>query len=240
MCIIFNIHMHHEINIVHHQVPSTTLQSMLDFCKEFSIYEKPEHVKIPTAGGPPVQLIADPSDGFVCTASVDCSYAVKDMQTMQRHGREKHGTTRLMDIQYRQCQVQRIFTGVGNSYFEIGQNVMPGARPDVKTIIETTFLPSLDVALVLPANTERERTPLMRFMGWDKFEVELRMNPTQRRAADEIKKKHAENECGGILVRLAATVRAHMARASTILDGHPHRLSLAKLLLYGDAIPRDT
>jgi hypothetical protein len=77
-------------------------------------------------------------------------------------------------------------------------------------------------------------------MGWDKFEVDLRMNPTQRRAADEIKKKHTEEECGGILTRLASTIRDHMAKASTILDGHPHRLSLAKLLLYGDAIPRDT
>jgi hypothetical protein len=145
-----------------------------------------------------------------------------------------------MDIQYLQCQVQRIFTGVGNSYFATGQNVMPGARPDVKAIIQATYLPTLDVALVVPANTERERTPLMRFMGWDKFEVDLRMNPTQRRAADEIKKKHTEEECGGILTRLASTIRDHMAKASTILDGHPHRLSLAKLLLYGDAIPRDT
>jgi hypothetical protein len=30
-----------------------------------------------------------------------------------------------------------------------------------------------------------------------------------------------------------------MAKASTILDGHPHRLSLSKILLYGDSIPRD-
>ncbi|KAG1830498.1 hypothetical protein DFJ58DRAFT_848448 [Suillus subalutaceus] len=226
----------------HHsyQVPSAALQAVLDFCSEYTIYEKRENVKLPTAGGPPVQLVADPSDGFTCTASPDCFYSVKDLSSMQRHGREKHGTTRLVEIRYRPCQVQRIFTAVRNSYFEIGQNVIPGARPDIRTTLQATFLPTLDIALVVPAETERERTPLTRFMGWDKFLEELRMNPTQRRAAEQIKKKHTDDESGGIITRLAATVRDHMARASTILDGHPHRLSLSKLLLYGDSIPRDT
>jgi hypothetical protein len=182
---------------------------MLDFCKESSIYEKPEHIKLPTAGGPPVQLIADPSEGFVCTASIDCSYAVKDLETMQRHGREKHSTTQLMDIQYLQCQVQHIFMGVGNSYFATGQNVMPGARPDVKAIIQATYLPTLDVALVIPANTERERTPLM---PADESHPETGSGRNQE--------KHTEEECGGILTCLASTIRDHMARASTILDGH--------------------
>ncbi|KAG2081057.1 hypothetical protein BD769DRAFT_1684432 [Suillus cothurnatus] len=113
-------------------------------------------------------------------------------------------------------------------------------EPDRKSKHPTGHVPTyLDVALVVPANTERERTPLMRFMGWDKFEVELRMNPNQRRAAEQIKKKHTDDESSGILTRLAATVRDHMMKASTILDGHPHRLSLSKLLLYGNDIPRD-
>ncbi|KAG1788380.1 uncharacterized protein HD556DRAFT_1312140, partial [Suillus plorans] len=220
-------------------IPSATLQSFLDFCSESHIYDKPEHVKLPTPGGPPVQLIAGPSDGFACTASADCAYVVKDISTMQRHSREAHRNIGLIEIKYRSCQVQRIFTGVRNSYFEVSHNVAAGTRPDVKAILQATFLPAIDVALVVPADTERERTPLTRFMGWDKFKVDLRMNPAQRRAADEIKSKHTDDEHDGILVDLASTVREHMAKASTILDGHPHRLSLSKLLLYGDAIPRD-
>ncbi|KAG2360975.1 hypothetical protein BDR07DRAFT_1377592 [Suillus spraguei] len=208
--------------------------------RELNIYEKPENVKLPTGGGPPVQLIVDPSDGFACSASTDCAYAVKDLATMQRHSRGKHGSTGVMEVLYRPCQVQRIFTAVGNSYFEIGENVIPGIRPDVKATLQSIFIPAVDRSLVVPANTERERSPLMRFMGWDRFLVELRMNPTQRRAADKIKKKHTDDESGGILACLDSTVRDHMRRASTILDGHPHRLSLSKLLLYGDAIPRDT
>jgi hypothetical protein len=76
-------------------------------------------------------------------------------------------------------------------------------------------------------------------MGWDKFMPEIRMNPVQRRAADQIKKNHSEEEHGGLLSTLAIAIKDHMARASAILDGHPHKLTLSKVLLYGDAIPRD-
>ncbi|KAG2134202.1 uncharacterized protein EDB93DRAFT_1254626 [Suillus bovinus] len=223
-----------------YRVPPDALQSFLDYCLEANVYEKPEHVKLPTAGGPPVQQIADPIDGFACTASSDCAYAVKDLFTMQRHGRETHGATGLMEIHHRSCQVQRIFSSVGNSYFEIGNNFVPSARPDVRSALQATFIPAVEHSLVVPANTERERTPLMRFMGWDKFQVDLRMNPTQRRAAEQIKKKHTDDEFGGIITCLSNAVRDHMARASSILDGHPHRLSLSKLLVYGDSIPRET
>jgi hypothetical protein len=161
MSITGNVHFVYLMSIKHHQIPSVALAALLEFYTATSIFKKPENVKIPTAGGPPVQLIADPSDGFACTASTDCTYLVKDLQTMQQHGREKHDTTCLMTIQYRPCQVQCIFTAVGNSHFEIGQNVMPGASPDIKSTLQTMFIPTLDVTLVVPANTEQERTLLM-------------------------------------------------------------------------------
>ncbi|KAG1823149.1 hypothetical protein EV424DRAFT_1346481 [Suillus variegatus] len=104
-----------------------------------NIYEKPEHVKLPTAGGPPVQMI-----------------------------------------------VQYIFTTIGNLYFEVGQNVVPSARPNLKSTLKATFLSAVELSLVVPANTKWERTFLMHFMGWDKFEVELQMNPAQKWAAEQI------------------------------------------------------
>jgi hypothetical protein len=145
----------------------------------------------------------------------------------------------LTEIQYKPCLIQRIFTSIANSYFEIGDSVLPGVRPDLKAVLKASFLPAFDVPLVVPADTERERTPLVKCMGWDKFMPDVRMNPAQRRAAEQIKKKHSEEEHGGLLSRLAIAIKDHMEKASTILDGHPHRLSLSKILLYGDAIPRD-
>jgi hypothetical protein len=160
---------------------------------------------------------------------------------MEQHCAEKHRATDMLTFHYRPCQVQRLFATLGHSYFHIGRNVMAGARPNVETALQATFLPGFEARCGIEHNTtDDDVMPHVRLMGWDKFEVELRVNPTQRQAADDIKKMHTETECGGILMRLSATVRDHMARASTILDEHPHRLSLARLLLYGDAIPRDT
>ncbi|KAG2121482.1 hypothetical protein DEU56DRAFT_927410 [Suillus clintonianus] len=221
-------------------IPPADLQAVLDFCSKSKVYTKPQHVKLPAAGGPPVQLLGDPSDGLACKASSECEYCVRDLQTMQRHRREKHGSTALGEVCHRPCKVQRLFTGVGGSFFEIGQKILPGARPNLKETLKATFLPAIDVPLVVPADTERERTPLVKFMGWDKFQNDVRMNPAQRRAAEQIKKKHTEEEHGGIFPRLAIAIQDHFVRAATILDGHPQRLSLAKILIHGDAIPRES
>jgi hypothetical protein len=215
------------------------MESFLKFCRESNIYERPGDVKLPSARGPPVQLIADPTEGFACAGFAKCTHACKDLASMHRHGLETHNTTSVDDIQYRSCQVQQIFTGFLDSCFEVGEDVSEGVSPDVTATIQATFLPAIDHALVTRADAERESTPLMRIMGWDKFKVELRMNPSQRLAAFNIKKNHTDEELSGVLTRLAATVRDHMTTASTILDGHPHRLSLSKHLLYGSSIPRD-
>jgi hypothetical protein len=76
-------------------------------------------------------------------------------------------------------------------------------------------------------------------MGWDKFMPNIHMNPAQRRVVEQIKKKHSEEEHSGLLSHLAIAIKDHMEKASTILDDHPHRLSLLKILLYGDTIPQD-
>jgi hypothetical protein len=150
-----------------------------------------------------------------------------------------HGPNELKDIRHQTCLVQILFTGAWKSYFEVDTNVAASSVSDLRTTLKTEFLPRFDVPLVVPADTERERTPLVRCMGWDKFMPEIRMNPVQRRAADQIKKNHSEEEHGGLLSTLAIAIKDHMAKASTILDGHPHKLTLSKVLLYGDAIPRD-
>ncbi|KAG0692522.1 hypothetical protein DFH29DRAFT_882371 [Suillus ampliporus] len=222
-----------------YQVSPSALQSFLDFCSQANIYEKPEFVKPPTPRGPPVQFILPPTSGFVCRSSSNCIYSVKDLPTMQRHCREKHNAKPLVEIEYQSCLVQRLFTAVGNSYFEVRDDLMPGSRPDLRTSLKGAFLPALDASLVVPADTERERTPLVRCMGWDKFMPDIRMDPKQRRAADDLKKKHTAEEYDGVLNRLADAVSHHFEKASTILDGHPHKLSLCKILVHGRNVPRE-
>jgi hypothetical protein len=126
----------------------------LDFCTEAKVYFKQEEVKLPAPGGPPVQLIADPSQGLACIALAECTYCAKHVETLQRHSRQKHGSSGLMEIQYKPCLIQRIFTSIANLYFEIRDSVLPGIRPDLKAMLKASFLLAFDVPLVVLADTE--------------------------------------------------------------------------------------
>ncbi|KAG1837985.1 hypothetical protein DFJ58DRAFT_734081 [Suillus subalutaceus] len=211
-----------SINILHHQVPSSDMQALLKLCSELKLHVKQEDVKPPVPEGPPIQLIVDPVEGLACTASAESTYCTRDAETMRKHSRENHGTSGLTEIQHWPCLIQRLFTSIGKSYFEIGNSVLLGIKPDLKDALKAVFLPAFDVPLVVPADTERSGLPS--FDAW-------------RHTAEEIKKKHSPEEHGGVLTQLTVAIQDHMGKASTILDGHPHRLSLSKILLFGDAIP---
>jgi hypothetical protein len=129
---------------------------------------------------------------------------------------------------------------VGNKYFEVGEGLAPATTPNLRDALERSFLSTLEPAAVVSADTERERTPLIRFMAWDTFREDIRQDPKRNRAAHDIKSHHTDIEHDGIFVRLADAVDHHFEKAATILDGNPHRLTLAKILVHGENIPRET
>ncbi|KAG2336601.1 hypothetical protein BDR05DRAFT_953250 [Suillus weaverae] len=223
-------------------VPSSDIASILNFCSENNIYENPQDVLLPTPGGPPVQLIMVSVAGYACNMTADCTYCVKDRDTMMRHCSQKHhGVHPLSNKIYRECQVQRMFSGVGKKFFEIGQlgGLAPGTAPNLRDVLELSFLPALEPVVVVSVDTERERTPLIRFTAWDTFREDIRQDPKSNRAAHDIKSKHTDNEHDGIFVHLANAVHHHFEKAATILDGHPHKMSLANILLDGKYTPRE-
>jgi hypothetical protein len=77
-------------------------------------------------------------------------------------------------------------------------------------------------------------------MAWDTFGMDVRGDRKRRRAALDLKSQHTNDEHNGIFVRLAVAVDHHFEKASTILEGHPHKLTLAKILIHGKNIPRET
>jgi hypothetical protein len=170
----------------------------------------------------------------------ECTYCVKDQVTAQRHCREKHGGGPLSEVRRRECKVQQLFAGIGKKYFEVGEGLAPGVPPNLRDTLKRSFLSTLESAMVVPMNTDRERTPLVRFMAWDTFGMDIRGDPKRRRAALDLKSQHTSDEHNGIFVRLAVAVDHHFEKASTILEGHPHKLTLAKILVHGKNIPRET
>jgi len=77
-------------------------------------------------------------------------------------------------------------------------------------------------------------------MGWDTFMDHIRKNPKQRQAVKDIKQHHTAEEHGGVFTHLAEAVEDHFKKASTILDGHPHKLTLSKLLLHKKDVLRES
>ena len=57
-----------------------------EICSQYKIYVRPEEVSIPVAGRPPVQGIAPPISGLMCSAAVNCNYSICDLQMMLKHG----------------------------------------------------------------------------------------------------------------------------------------------------------
>jgi hypothetical protein len=142
---------------------------------------------------------------------------------------------------YRECQVQRLFSGVGKKFFEISQlkRLAPETAPNLRDVLEHSFLPALEPVVVVSVDTERERTPLIRFTAWDTFREDIRQDPERNHAAHDIKSRHTDDEHDGIFVHLTNAVHHHFEKAATILDGHPHKMSLANILLDGKYTPRE-
>jgi hypothetical protein len=90
---------------------------------------------------------------------------MKDLQTMQRHCREKHGPNELKNIWYQGCLVQYLFTGVRKSYFEVDLKVGVSCISDLKSTLKTEFLPAFNILLVIPADTQQEWTFLVHCIG---------------------------------------------------------------------------
>ena len=216
------------------------MQQFLEACVRFSIYTVPEEVKLPAPRGPPVQLIPPPVDGFACMLHSDCHYAVKDLHTLQRHCRQIHGRSApLPEGSYRPCQVQQLFTGIGHAYFEIDADLQSSAvQPDLRTSLKK-MVQTIHSSAIVPPDTERERTPLIRCMDWDTFMPNLRMDPKKRHAVQLLTQKHTPEEHDGIFPPLVQAVQLHFDKAASIINGIPSKMAYAQTLVHGANIPRE-
>jgi hypothetical protein len=210
------------------------LNLLAKYVEENNVYRRQEQVIIPASGGPPVQLIAPPRQALLCLSSPDCVYAVCDRATMQRHAKTVHFQSS-KDFRCKEIQVQQLFDSVGRTYFAVDTSTSHQSNGLTK-ILNDTFAPSLYVPLVQPSLSPEERRPLIKAMSWDEFMPHLRSDPAQVKAIQKLKDKHCDTEGHGIFSALRDLIQAHMDMAATILDGRPHKLTLAKALLNGSNV----
>ncbi|KAI9461354.1 hypothetical protein HD554DRAFT_2176321 [Boletus coccyginus] len=223
-----------------HSIAPNILEAFIAFCGKKEVFMKPEEVVLPKPRGPPVEGISDPVDGYCCTTERECPYSMKDCSSMQCHNREKHRSVVMSDICLRAAKVQTLFTAVGKVYFEViplavsPQSGYGGLKATVNRV-----LPALNDILEesCPTSEDREPPPLIRAMAWDKFLPELHANRRMCNPVITLKDWHKENEHGGIFVRLQCTITTYGNLAASCLDGHLQKMTIAKVLIYGQAIP---
>ena len=204
-----------------------------EICSQHKIWARPEVVPIPKPGGPPVQGIAPPISGLTCSAAADCSYSVCDLQTMLKHGREKHGRGLTTNALYRSSTVQVLFAGVGRIYFEVDDTLTSLSDVDVRAYLKREFLPRSSTDEVVIQQSDRDRPPLLKITLWDLFLPQIQKDTAQRKQARAIKEKHTEHEHGGIFISLEKAVKLHHEVVKTQLEHHWQRFTLAKVLVNG-------
>ena len=204
-----------------------------EICSQYKIYAKPEEVPIPKAGEPPVQGIAPPISGLTCSATVDCNYSVCDVQTMLKHGREKHGRGLTTNALHPPSTVQVLFRGIGHIYFEVDDTLTSSSNIDVRAYLKCNFLPNSSTDEVITQQSDHDRPPLLKITLWDPFSPMIREDAAQRKQARGIKERHTAYEHEGIFVSLEKGVTLHHQITKTQLEHNCHCFTLAKVLMNG-------
>lgn len=204
-----------------------------DYCRsnhvQFDFYDTP----LPAPRGPPVQNIPY-EKGLACTAGQGaCSYCCRSKATMQRHIRENHpeATT----DSFIEASVQTLFEHVGHQFFQVHPELSEIAHRDPFTAIISDFIPSMPAVPVLPAYTERERTPFMKVLNWDLHMAEYRESRAQRASALSLLDGPAEDEPH--LRLLGTAVEQYIKKGIDLSMAERQSLTVRKHLVHGEFIP---
>jgi len=220
------------------QAHSTSLSAahedeLEDYCRSNHVQWDLHSAPLPAPRGPPVQGIPYVK-GLACTAGPDaCSYCCRSKATMQRHIRENHpeATT----DSFIEATVQTLFEHVGHQFFQVCPELSEIAHRDPFTTIVSDFIPSMPAVPVLPARTERERTPFMKVLNWDLHMSEYRESRTQRTLALSLLDAPAEDEPH--LRLLGSAVEKYIRGGMELSMAERQSLTVRKHLVHGKSIP---
>ncbi|KAG1818579.1 uncharacterized protein BJ212DRAFT_1298659 [Suillus subaureus] len=107
------------------------------------------------------------------------------------------------------------------------------APTEARTLLMQNFHSSLDVPVIPETLTPEEQRPLLKVMLWDTFMVDVWQHPREVKAVETLKGKHHQEEHHGLFKAIGTLVVNHFHIASTILNGNPNKLTIAKTLLDG-------
>jgi Orsellinic acid/F9775 biosynthesis cluster protein D len=228
-----------------HQVRLTdeVRQAFALYCEnseDTGIHAEACNVPIPAPKGPPVQLVKV-DKGFAC--DVDrCIFCCISQDYMAKHVRQMHGIKRPLQASnfFHPSMVQTVLNSVNRKYFQVERELENVSLDDPWSHI----LPDFTSGLSLPSpiarpDTERERTPFMRFMGWDHHLSRFSTDKPNLNRILSLQQAPTSEETLGVthLCMLTTAVEAYIRLGIKICGDHSQSFSVRKSLVHGKNIP---
>jgi Orsellinic acid/F9775 biosynthesis cluster protein D len=196
----------------------------------------PKFTILPTPKGPPVQLV-ELYEGFACSR---CAYCCCSKSWMENHIRDTHPD---MYGQASRCHypttVQTLFPNVGRVFFEVNPALVNLSFHDPMDHILRHHIPSLPQPFVTPTDTDRERTPFMRFMDWDKHLAFAQKDRSRLGLIlSLVHQPAAPNESHlGDLARLSTAMEEYIRLGMRIAMRETQSFNVLKVLVHGRDVP---
>lgn len=219
-------------------------EAFLKYCEDEQIHDRigpghPGSVGLnsairPSPNGPPVQLIKC-EDGLACNVDpAGCSYCCCSKAHMENHIRAKH---RLLSGQasayHRPAKVQSLYSGIGRAYFQVKPELEGVPFHDPWHHIVQDYIPNLPPLSLAPPNTDRERTPFMKFMGWDQHLSDVLTDRSKLKLQAVLTLQQCPTAEEGHLSRLTAVVREYIRLGMKVCRSQTQSMGVQKILIHG-------
>jgi len=214
-------------------------QALITYCEDNDIRKDlrpkaPMFAILPAPRGPPVQQV-EHREGFACSL---CTYCCCSKPWMDTHIRTKHKDMhRQVSKSYYRTTVQTLFSHFAREYFQVDPRLTNLPLQDPIDHLLRVYIPGLPGPSVTLPDTDRERTPFMRFMNWDQHLSHIQTDKSRFSLLLSLQQPLTPEE--GHLSRLATAVQEYIRLGMRISLQHDQSFSVLKSLVHGRNTPSE-
>lgn len=217
-----------------HGINMFSLEDFQKTCVELRVHTDTDSVVHPAPRCVPVEGIPY-DEGLACSvAPKECSYACHNVKHMQSHVRGHAERPLVVSQGFRNnVSIQTLFANVGKKFYEV---IPVSASADTSNpflaALLSDFIPNLPPPPVTGPDTERERTPFIRLMNWDKRMEHIRTDPTKHAALKRLLAPASDSEPE--LVHLKTIISTYLKRGGSIGWNCNQKFAVRKHLIQGE------
>ena len=226
----------HAHNVHKVSIKDLDVDAYAEYCSNNHVHADVHTVILPQPRGLPVQGVHY-DGGLACIADpLTCYFCCHNEAHMVNHICAKHPNRgSKTSSYYAKVIVQTLFKGIGKKFFQVLPELAGVHTRDPFDLILCDFITNIPPPAVAPPDTERERTPFMKVVNWDKRMEEFRDPPSQRALILSLTSSPDSSEPH--LLRLLDAMEEYIRYGMRIATSDPQSLTVRKHLRHGETIP---